>query len=224
MGFSTPDFLALGLLFGLWAAIGLLIDNPPATRPSTSKLMAGYRRMWMDTMLRRDPRIFDAQIIGNMRQGAAFFASASMIAIGGGLALVGNADQLRGVASDFDLGNAPLIVWESKLMLLLVFAVTAFLRFVWSHRLFGYCSVLMAAVPNDPDDPQAAPMARKAAAVNITAARGFNSGLRAVYFGIAATTWLVGPMALAAASIFTALIILRREFASQSRRVLLENA
>ena len=97
----------------------------------------------------------------------------------------------------------------------------AFLKFVWAHRLFGYCSVLMAAVPNDPNDPAALPRASQAAEISITAARGFNKGLRSVYFGLASAAWLLGPIPLMVATVLTLLVLWRREFASQSRSILL---
>jgi uncharacterized membrane protein len=104
---------------------------------------------------------------------------------------------------------------------MLLFAVNAFLKFVWSHRLFGYCSVLMAAVPNDLDDPNVYVRASQAGEINITAARGYNRGLRSVYFGIASVAWLLGAVPLLMATVFTVAVILRREFASESRAVLL---
>jgi uncharacterized membrane protein len=64
-------------------------------------------------------------------------------------------------------------------------------------------------------------MAEKAAQINITAARGFNRGLRSIYFGIGACAWLIGDWALILATVFTTGVILRREFASFSRAVLL---
>ncbi|KUF10632.1 DUF599 domain-containing protein [Pseudoponticoccus marisrubri] len=222
--FGAWDVAALAVLMVAWIGSSLLIEHPPRRRPSTSNLMAGYRRLWMAEFITRDPRIFDSQIVGNLRQGTAFFASASMIAIGGGFALLGNADLLRDAAQDLVQEADPVIVWEIKLILMQVFAINAFLKFVWSHRLFGYCAVLMAAVPNDPADPAARPRAAKAAEINITAAKGYNRGLRSVYFGIASAAWLAGAVPLIVTSLFTLAVILRREFTSASRAVLLEDS
>lgn len=220
----TPlDLGAVCLFLLLWLGVSPIIENPPASRPSTSKLMSEYRRLWMQEFVKRDPRIFDSQIVSSLRQGTAFFASASMIAIGGGLALLGNADRLRGVAQDLTSSADPVVVWELKLILMLVIAANAFLKFVWSHRLFGYCSILMAAVPVDADDPFAQPRAKKAAEINITAAKAYNRGLRSVYFGIASAAWLAGAIPLIIATIFALLVIVRREFISFSRSVLLED-
>ena len=81
---------------------------------------------------------------------------------------------------------------------------------------------MMAAVPNDPGHPQALPRARQAAEIIITAARSFNRGLNGVYFALAALAWLIGPKTLILAALLTAGVMLRREFASHSRQVMLE--
>ncbi|AHD01878.1 DUF599 domain-containing protein [Leisingera methylohalidivorans] len=219
--FSLLDPAALALLIAGWLWIGWRIENPPAGRPSVSWLMADFRRDWMKQMVERDPRIFDAQLAGNLRQATAFFASATMIAIGGGLALIGNTEQLAGVAEDLIQDSAPAFVWEVKILVVLLFLSNAFLKFVWSHRLFGYCSVLMAAVPNDRTAPLAYPRAAQAAEISITAARSFNRGMRATYFSLAAVAWLAGALPLAGAALITVAVLYRREFASHSRTILL---
>lgn len=221
-GFTLWDVAALTLLLTAWAGATRVIEHPPKNCPSTSVLMADYRRAWMVVFVTRQPRIFDSQIVASLRQGTAFFASASMIAIGGGFALLGNADQLRGVAQDFGSGADPVVVFEIKLLVMVMFATNAFLKFVWSHRLFGYTSVLMAAVPEDQNDPVAMIRARKAGEINVAGGRGYNRGLRSVYFGIAAAGWLMGPIVLIGTTLVTLAVILRREFASQSRAVLLD--
>jgi uncharacterized membrane protein len=219
---SAFDAAALALLLILWGGIGWQIEHSSSKRPSTSSIMAGYRRQWMMEMIARDVRIFDAQTLGTLRQSTSFFASTCVIAIGGALALIGNAEQVAGVAADLTAANDPAIAWELKLLVIVVFLTNAFLKFVWSNRLFGYCSVLVGATPNNTTDPKAASFARKAAELNIAAARSFNRGLRAIYFGLATVAWLAGPELLVVASIVTFLVIWRREFASQSRKVLLE--
>ncbi|MEJ5219652.1 DUF599 domain-containing protein [Cognatishimia sp. D5M38] len=219
--FTTLDFAAVGFVLVIWWGMTHLIENPPKSRPSMSNLMADYRREWMQQFIHRQPRIYDAQIVGGLRQATAFFGSATLLAIGGALALIGNADQVSGVASDFALMEAPRFVWEIKIVLILVFTTNAFLKFVWSNRLFGYCSIVMSALPVDTTDPLCDLRADQAAQINISAARAFNRGLRSVYFGLAACAWLAGPLALIGTTILTVFVIYRREFASLSRATLL---
>lgn len=219
--FAPLDFAALALLIAGWLLIGWRIEHSKAKSPSTSQIMAGFRREWMLEMITRNPRIFDAQILSSLRQGTAFFASTSLIALGGTLAVIGNAERLTGVANDLILMDNPTFVWEAKLVVLILFLTNAFLKFAWANRLFGYAAVLMAAVPNDASNPTCIPRANQAGEINVTAARSFNRGLRSVYFALTVVAWLAGPIALMLATVFTLAVIWRREFASRSRTILL---
>ena len=80
----------------------------------------------------------------------------------------------------------------------------------------------MAAVPNAPEDQQCLQMSRRAGEVNKTAERSYNRGLRAIYFSIAFIAWLISPMPLIAATMITLGVLLRREFLSKSRALLLD--
>ena len=221
--FSPLDAFALALMFVLWAGFERLVERQDARRPSVSVLMAQYRRDWMREFVTRENRIFDVNILANLRQGTTFFASASMIAIGGALALIGNPERLSGVAENLSLGENPSSVWEIKLLPVVLLLANAFLKFVWSHRLFGYCAVMLASIPDDPADPRTRARAEKAAEINISAARSFNRGLRSLYFSLGAMAWLVGAWPLIAATLITALVLWRREYGSNSRRVLLRD-
>ena len=106
-----------------------------------------------------------------------------------------------------------------KLVVLLLLA-NAFLKFVWSVRLFGYCAIVMASTPNDPTDDAAYPTAEKSAEIANHAARSFNRGMRSVYFTIAALTWLIGAIPLILATLVTLTLIYRREFNSRTRLAL----
>ena len=220
--FSLTDMAAFLALAVAWVGTGWLAERPPKWRPSVSLLMQDYRYRWMTEFLTRDPRIFDVSLIDSLRQGTAFFASASMIAIGGGVALIGNADTLQGLALDLTIGVDAAHL-RIKLIVVVALVSNALLKFVWSHRLFGYCAIMMAAVPNDFNDPLAASRARQAARINITAAKGFNRGLNSIYFALTALAWLVGSQALIVATVLTAGVLLRREFASHSRQIMLED-
>jgi uncharacterized membrane protein len=215
------DATALGLLITSFLLSGWLIEHAPASRPSVTVLMQDYRRDWMRTFVTRQPRIFDATVIDSLRQGTAFFASASMIAIGGGVAMLGNTQTVASLTADLPLSAATGPDLAIRMLPAIGFLANALLKFVWAHRLFGYCSILMAAVPNDPEDPTAFPRAAQAAEINITAARNFNRGLRSIYFALAGLGWILGPWALLAATLASSSVLLRREFWSHSRDVML---
>ena len=217
------DLLALGVLAVSWVLIGWVIEHPPGRRPSVTMLMVAFRQDWMRQFVTRQPRIFDATMIDSLRQGTAFFASACLIAIGGGVALMGNPAGLMNVTPDFAPAGSPEGI-ELRIIPVLLLLADALLKFLWSHRLFGYCAIIMAAVPNDPADPLAFHRAAQAAEINITAARNFNRGLRSVYFALAALAWLFGAVPLMAATALCLAVLIRREFASESRAVLLRKS
>ena len=218
---SPLDIVAVGTL--IVSAVGLdwLVEHPPGGLRSVSRLMWQYRAEWMRHMVTRQPRIFDSAILGTLRQGTTFFASSAIIAIGGALALMANPTPLNTLAGDLASGQAPPGLWELKMLLIVLFLISAFLRFVWAPRLFGHTAVLMAAVPNDPRDPLTYPRAMQAAELSSLAARSFNRGMRSVYFALGATGWLIGAVPLLVGTLAIAAMILEREFASKSRAVLL---
>jgi uncharacterized membrane protein len=219
--FTVWDLLAVALMAASWAYLGHRIESTRAKTPSVTVMMAAFRHEWMRQFITRAPRIYDATILGSLRQSTSFLASATMIALGGLLALIGNSERLIGVAQDLTLATQTARVVEIKLLLVGLFLTHAFLKFLWSNRLFGYASVVMSAVPNDPADPLCLPRARQSAEINIRAAFNFNRGLRSTYFSLAALTWLAGPWVLTVAVFVVSYMIWSREFASYSRSILL---
>jgi uncharacterized membrane protein len=217
------DLAALAVFFACLPGMTWLVDHSSDERPSTSRLMAHYRRRWMQEVPTRPNRIVDSSLLVALRNGAAFFASGAMIAIGGAAALLGQTERLERVARDIagGLGGSE-IVWEVKLLFILVLLVSAFLKFVWSHRLFGYCAILLGAMPERGSPEEMAAAVERASLLNIAAGRNFNRGLRTVYFTLAALAWFIGPLALIVATLVTAAEIYRREFRSKSREALLE--
>ena len=217
------DWALVATYLIVWQGLSWWIEHPSAKRPSVSMVMSEYRREWMHVMVTRDPRIFDAQVLSSLRQGTSFFASTCLLAMGGLLALIGNVDPLRGVAVDIGNLESSDVVLQIKLMFVLFFLGNAFLKFVWANRVFGYCGVLIGAVPNDPEDPKSYQMASKAAELNIRAALNFNRGLRSMYFALGAVAWVAGTLPLMGAIVVTTWLVWSREFASIPRTIVLSD-
>ncbi len=216
---GLPDVAAVILLVTLFVVIGWVVEHPPKNHPSMSTLMAGYRREWMHHFVTRQQKIFDGTVITSLRQATSFFISGTMLALGGGIALVGNPERLMVLAEDLTISQQATVI-EIKVILVLLFLANAFLKFVWSHRLFGYCAVLMGSM-SSAEDATAYLRASQAAEINVTAARSYNRGLRSVYFALAALGWLLGPWFLLATTLITTATLVRREFASESRDIVM---
>ena len=218
----TPlDIAGLIVLVGLWAAVTWLIEKAPPSRPSVSQLMEEYRRAWMREFARREARVFDASLITNLRQSTAYFASTTLIAVGALLALIGNTQPLQLAVEGLTGLHGATINWQLRMIPPTLFLVHAFLKFVWANRVFGYCAVLMGAVPVDIHDLRSPALAAKAAELNIRAAYNFNRGLRSMYFALGALAWLISPVALIAATGAVAWFMWSREFRRHTHAILL---
>jgi len=87
------DWLALAF-FGLaWAGYQLAAESTARRSRSLNVLMNEQRHRWIEQMVRRDNRILDVNINASLQNGTAFFASASLIALGTALTLLRSADD-----------------------------------------------------------------------------------------------------------------------------------
>ena len=198
-----------------------MIEKTAKGRSGLNALMNAYRDEWMERMLARDMRMFDAQITAALQNGTAFFASTSLIAIGATLTLLRSSEAVLPVIAELPFGIAPSReLWELKMMGLLVIFVYAFFKFAWSYRLFNYFAIMVGASPPmaEKDTPAARAFAHRAALVSADAGRHFNRGQRAFFFALGYLGWFLGPVPLVVTTLGTLIVMWRRQFASDSRK------
>jgi len=109
-------------------------------------------------MLAREMRMVDMQIMASLQNGTAFFASTSLIAIGGALTLIRSTDEIQSVVAALPFGiQATRGLWEAKTIGLVVVFAYAFFKFAWSYRLYAYVAILLGAMPfpAEKDTPEA---------------------------------------------------------------------
>jgi len=219
------DFIAFGAFIVAWLVFEFLTDYAVLRLDSLSALMSRQRRSWMLEMANRDLRMIDNQIMNGLQNGAAFFGSASIFAIGGSFALMGASDQVFQVYQDLS-GSEELNrqLFEFKVLGLSVIFIYAFFKFAWSYRLFNYCSIMIGSVPmpTDSNSDERKVAALAAAEMNITASRHFTAGLRGIFFALAYLGWFVSAWVLLASTAFVIMVLLRRNYFSRARRILLE--
>lgn len=188
--------------------------------------MNRYRLRWMQTMLRRDdPRIVDTNIQSSLLSGIAFFASTTIIVVGGLVAMLGAEDKAVRVLAELPFVMQPSgTLWEFKLLLLISIFVYAFFKFAWSFRLLKYCSILIGAVPSrtEVDADTEAFIERIACMISIEGMH-FNLGLRAYFFALAALGWFLHPYAFIVATAWVTWVLYRREFRSKALLCLQED-
>jgi uncharacterized membrane protein len=223
---TTFDLAALGFFIGVWIVHSLASDGKLSSRKSLSNAMNEQRGVWMRVMARRELRMIDTSIMVGLQQGTAFFASSSLVAIGGCFALLNAADHVTTVVSDLPIGAIPTReVFEAKVFGLIAILAYSFFKFGWSYRLFNYCSILVGAVPMHRDAAEdEASFDRaidSAARMNVLAGRHFNAGLRGIFFSIAYLGWFIGPATFVLTTCLLFAVLIRRQFFSEARQVAL---
>jgi uncharacterized membrane protein len=157
--------------------------------------------------------------MASLMNGTAFFASTSLIAIGGVLALLRSADSVLPLFADLPFGPPPTrIAWDVKVGGLAVIFVYAFFKFAWSYRLFNYMAIIVGAVPvlKEGSREEALAVARQAGAMNAVAGKHFNRGQRAFFFSLAYLGWFVSGYLFMAATAGVLIVMWRRQFLSDA--------
>ncbi len=225
MGLGLADVFALALFLGVWAAQGWLTESSPWRARSLSHAMNEARAEWMRRMAERDLRMIDTAIMAGLQNGTAFFASTALLAIGGGFALLNASDRVMQVFADLPMiAPTSRALYEVKVLGFILIFAYAFFKFGWAYRLFNYASILMGAVPlrAEPPRPGLDAAVARAAGMTVIAGRHFNRGLRAFFMSLGYLGWFLGPWPLVATSTIVFLVLLRRQFLSDSHRILVK--
>jgi uncharacterized membrane protein len=213
------DILAIGFFMLEWSVYAVTLENTAYGRDSLSARMHVYREVWIRRMLDRETRMVDMQIMASLQNGTAFFASTSLLAIGGALALLRSTNEALAVlkALPIDLSPSPAL-WEIKCVGLVLIFVYAFLKFAWAYRLFNYVAILLGAMPpaTQRDTPQAEAHVVRTTRVFEAAGRHFNRGQRAFFFALGYLGWFVSPWVLFATTALVVIVTWRRQFASDA--------
>jgi uncharacterized membrane protein len=222
-GFSTVDYVALGFFCVAWFAYHLAVEATAAGGRSLNRLMNGYRHAWMLRMLSRENRMVDTGIMAALQNGTAFFASTSLIAIGGGLALLRATNDALAVLRELpvDLTPSPAL-WEVKCVGLILIFIYAFFKFAWSYRLFNYVAILLGAMPpsSERDTAEAEAHVMRTTRLFEAAGRHFNRGQRAFFFALGYLGWFVSPWLLLATTALVVIVTWRRQFVSNAWRAM----
>ena len=161
----------------------------------------------------------DMQIMASLQNGTAFFASTSLFAIGGGLALLRATSDALTVLSALpvDLSPSPAL-WEVKCVGLILIFIYTFFKFAWAYRLFNYVAILFGAMPpaSQCDTPEAEAHVIRTTRLFEAAGRHFNRGQRAFFFALGYLGWFVSPWVLFATTAAVVIVTWRRQFASNA--------
>lgn len=177
------------------------------------------RTQWMRNAFERDVRIMDAQLLTALSSGNAFFASTTVIVLGGLAAMLGAADSVKVRFEQLPfVSEAAIAMWELKIMFIMALVIRAFFKFAWAFRLTHYIGIMLGSMPHwDTDDTEAGERhIAKTARLATVAATHTNNGLRTIYFAIAGLGWFLHPFVFMFACAWVLWVVFRREYRSNA--------
>lgn len=225
--FEPLDAIAVALFLLAWIVHAVIVNRSPLSRRTLSRRMADHRARWMANAMRREVKMADVLIQNSLQQGVLFFASTSILVIGGLVAGLGAAERAVGVLADlpFTSTDTPL-EWELKVLLVVAIVAYAFFKFAWAYRLFNYVIILIGAGPDrttgtpPPDAVELERWATKLGRLHTIAANHFTAGIYAYFHALSALAWLVNPWLFIAATLWVSLVLYRRAFGSRFLAIL----
>lgn len=221
----VADWAALTAYFAAWAGYAGFARRRATVRPSLLAATNYQRERWMYRAAGRDNRMIDGQVVQSFTTSTSFFASTTILIIGGLLAVLGTSDKALELMRELPFAaRTSSLVFDFKLAVLTGVFVYAFFRFSWSMRQYTFAALLVASAPDHnafaQDEPAREAFARRAGRMAGLAAETFNDGLRAYYFSFAAVLWFFSPLVFSLATAGVIYILYQREFHSEVLAVL----
>ena len=214
------DWVAVGVFFSAWVGYAQFARRRAETQPSILASTNRIRHLWMLQATHREVRVVDAVVMQSLSSSPSFFASTTILIIGGLLAVLGTTDKANELVRDIPIAaQTSVLVFDLKLLLMLGIFVYAFFRFTWSMRQYTFGALLVGAAPEAKQFAEEGlprdEFADRAGRVVGLAAETFNDGLRAYYLAFAAIGWFFSPLVFVLASVGVIYILYQREFRSE---------
>ena len=219
------DWAAVLVFCGGWSFYAWFARRMATTHTSILATTNLVRRHWMLQVTYREVRVVDGVVIQNLSTSPSFFASTTILIIGGLLAVLGTTDKATELVREIPFAaRTTALVFDLKIVLMLAIFVYAFFRFTWSMRQYTFGALLIAAAPEAQQFAEQSlsreAFADKAGRIVAMAAETFNDGLRAYYFAFAAIGWFISPLVYMLATAGVIYILYQREFRSDVLAVL----
>jgi uncharacterized membrane protein len=219
---SIADGIALAIFLIGWIGYGYYADYVAKVSRGLRAATDAHRLQWARQMVRRDNRMTDVALTGNLMQSVSFYASTTTYVIAGVIAVAGTLDRLIALTADLPFARvAAKEVVEIKVLLLAGIFIFAYFKFTWALRQFNFLSIMVGGAPNC-SEPETVlePYAQRFALLSALAGDDFNRGVRAYYFGFAAMTWFISPHHFIGFTVIVLFVLWRREFHSRTLRIL----
>lgn len=226
MSLDLQEVLALGFFLTCWFGYAFFANETQGKYPNLLTATNHYRLQWMREMLARENRSIDAIMVGNLARSFAFFASTTIFILAALVSALGYRTKMNNIIMHLPFGKENSETgWQIKIFLLIIIFIYAFFKFTWSMRQYNYVSIFIAAAPDYRQEKERhEALAHQGAELTGNAAKHFNNGLRAYYFGLATLGWFIHPFVFMLSTTWVVLVTYRREFRSATLKSLVKRA
>jgi uncharacterized membrane protein len=219
------DWTALVLFILSWGGYVVFAKRLSKVERTLLASTNHYRKLWMVQVTHRDQRVVDAAITQNLASSPSFWASTTILILGGLLAVLGTSEKATELVKDLPFAaRTSMLVFDVKIMVLLAVFIYAFFRFTWSMRVYSFGAIMVGAAPNvdvfERGEAKRDEFAQRAGGLMGMAAESFNDGLRAYYLSFAVMAWFISPVAFVIGTFTVLWVLYRREFRSDVLAVL----
>lgn len=220
LGLSFTDLQLLTFFLIAWSGYIYVADYSPLKKQSLAYAMDRHRLRWLVEASSRDMKMVDTGVLRILAGGINFFASATILVLGGIIAAIGYAERIAAAFSHIPFASA--LSTEAIVMrlgLLLAIFIYAFFKFAWALRIANYCAIVIGGMSDhryDENDQQRLNRAEVAANLSASSGYHFNRGVRAYFFALASLGWFIGPLSFIAATLGVLIVLIRREFSSNT--------
>lgn len=200
MPLSALDIFALSYMIVIWLCYARYAKYRAkhTNKPSLSRSLKSHREAWVHSILRREMRMTDSNLLGNQERVVGFFASTTLLLLAAVISALTSSELVRQLAAGFPYAveQTDTIV-QIKFFCLAVLLVLAFFNVTWSLRQYGFANVMMGSLPDHLEplsDADRNRIVKQFTKLLDSAGHDNNNALRGYYFGIAMVFWLFHPI------------------------------
>ena len=211
-----------------WISYTLYARIRARNTDSLSALLYRYRIDWIKDLMRRDNRISDLTLLGNLMKMVNFLATTTIFVTAGLITALYSAENVVDLLSNHEfIIRVTQEQIQFKILVLVIIFIYAFFRLTWAMRQHTFCSILIGSAPHvspgrDFTEDELT-FATHLAKISDRASQEFNFGLRSYYFALSFLTWFLSPWLLIVACTCVVIILYLREFRSKTLTFLVKS-
>jgi uncharacterized membrane protein len=206
-------FIALALIFLMWIAYGPILRM--LGRGTLNEQLHAVRVKWMRMMMnaKRETRVFDAILLGQISGAMSFFGSATLIVLAGLVGALASINRVYATLHEIPffppISQGLFTIYFGTLTLIMA---VSFFSFTYAMRKLAYTLAMIGALNEAPaHDASSQTMVAQTATVLTQAVKSLNTGIRGFYYAVAALFLFIDPIVCIAMTLLMSFMLYYRQ-------------